>query len=620
MTNKKVVQCSLSAKTVKEGRTMTAVSSSPGPRLAYLLLILGAAVTLHAPHLFSYIGDTNYDFFLHYNWAREFTENLRAGDFYPRWIFHGRYGLGEPVFITYSPIYYYLVALFASAGFDNWVSMQLVAIFCNAAFAWFVYAATAHYVSHRIALIVAIAALLNPFLVMLHYKFHGLAWGATAYLSHGMLLWALIRPAARKNGLNIWAAIAIALAVATHTISALINLVCYSVFCLVRALPAMGKERQAFFQAVLGWALTVALGLLLSAAYLDPALSFMHIMSAEQWVGDYRLEAFAWPIVTMLHGQTQWFSIQWPVSVPALLMFLASGYYYGRFRHRLGAVSSPLLLALSAAAVSIFFASELSYPIWAFPNPISQINLPYRFVSVTYTTAIFAVGLALHHALSEGDRRWASLLMTLLCLSLVTAATALFKGAYLDGKPLGREIEQGDYTFGAAAERFAEEGYLERCAGDASKCIRALRSAGGFSGVPEYELKWARPGYVRYAHEGYLAHCAKVGVSCQKPQRIGSGLDFEVAAEKAAALVLPIFHYPAWRMFSDGQMIASEPDPETGLIRVNIEPGRHHLALRWVPTEIETRGLIESGIGLAILLLYGFVSFMWPRHPSGSER
>lgn len=583
-----------------------AIHEVPAPRggLAALLLILACAFGMHAPHLISYMADVNYDFFLHYNWAKEFAANLLAGDAYPRWIFHGRYGLGEPVFITYSPLYYYLVAAFTRLGFDNWVSMQWVAILCNAGYAWFIFAAARRFVSARLAVLIALVTLLNPFLVMLHYKFHGLAWGAAAYLPHGMLLWALLRPEARRPGLNTWAAVAIALAVGTHIISALVNLICYSAFCLVRSSRWMGEERQSPVSAILSWGITAGVGLLLSAAYLYPALFYLKIMNSASWVGDYRLEAFAWPVVTLLTRQTQWFSIQWPISVPALLLILLSGVYFFRNRSALGRLGAPLLLTLSAAAMSVFFASELSYPIWTFPNPVSQINLPYRFVSLSYTTGIFAAGLALHHALGAGKRVWAGLLGATLALSVLFAVSALVKAAYGDGKPLSVEFHQDDYTFGPAREQFLKEDYLERCAADKGQCIQGVRPAGGFSGVPEYELNWAKPAYVAYAHKGFLGFCKDAGLVCEAPQRVESGMDFRITADKPTAVVLPLFHYPAWQISDGARRFATEPDPETGLVRVELSAGSHELKLRWAATEVEQKGLYGTLAGLAILILY----------------
>ena len=55
---------------------MTRPSASGKHLPLHVLLILATALFFHAPHLFSQLGDVNYDFYLHYNWAKEFAENL----------------------------------------------------------------------------------------------------------------------------------------------------------------------------------------------------------------------------------------------------------------------------------------------------------------------------------------------------------------------------------------------------------------------------------------------------------------------------------------------------------------------------------------------------------------
>ena len=127
----------------------------------------------HAP-LDQLRRDVNYDLFIHYNWAKEFAENFLAGDPYPRWSFLGITNSKEPVFITYSPIYYYLVA-FPSIRHRHLDLVQIACRHCaRRLFACFVFAASARFVSQRVCGTYLRWSPLNPFLVFLHYKFHGL--------------------------------------------------------------------------------------------------------------------------------------------------------------------------------------------------------------------------------------------------------------------------------------------------------------------------------------------------------------------------------------------------------------------------------------------------------------
>src|SRR4029079_3224713 len=86
-------------------------------------LCLLAAIVVNAPHFPFYLSDSAFDIFYHYNWSKEFADNVAHGAVYPKWMFHGRFGLGEPVFAIYAPLYYWGVALFTAAGANTWAAM-----------------------------------------------------------------------------------------------------------------------------------------------------------------------------------------------------------------------------------------------------------------------------------------------------------------------------------------------------------------------------------------------------------------------------------------------------------------------------------------------------------------
>lgn len=138
----------------------TATTVAPGWRdgTAFLLFLLAAAL-LHFPHYGSFVGDITRDFYLHYNWAKEFAENFALGNPYPRWMFHGRLGLGEPVFIFYAPLHYFAVALVSLSGVSAWAAIQVVAVVTSAIFAWFVYKTCSYYAAIGLSVMVGLVAL-----------------------------------------------------------------------------------------------------------------------------------------------------------------------------------------------------------------------------------------------------------------------------------------------------------------------------------------------------------------------------------------------------------------------------------------------------------------------------
>ncbi|MFO1428804.1 MAG: hypothetical protein U1F76_01480 [Candidatus Competibacteraceae bacterium] len=562
----------------------------------FLLYLLAAAV-LHFPHYGSFVGDITRDFYLHYNWAKEFAENFALGNPYPRWMFHGSLGLGEPVFIFYAPLYYYAVALVSLLGLSAWAAMQVVAVISTAVFAWFIYKTCSYYAQARLAAMIGLTALASPFLVMLNYKFDGLAWATMGYASHGFLFWALFRPGTSRKVVNVWAAVAISVVVGSHIVSALVNLVCYSAMALF---PVSGTEPLLvrLARSIASWVVTVALGLALSAIYLVPALAYLGVIHTEVWDPVTPFTAFAWPVVTQFIYEQRWFSFQWTIPLPALALVLVPLTYV--LVHRDAPVS--LLKAVAVGACAVFFASELSFPVWALHTPLEKIQLPFRFISVAYTLGIVATGLAVAHARPAGRKAWCLALWSVLALSFLAGALTLIKASYLDGKKLPPQLANDQYTFLPFVQRLHDEG---ACAGGESggeaACLLSWASSGSFRGTREFTLKSAGPDYPKYAKAGFAAECAAKGMTCGPQQRTATGLKWEVTASAPQSLVLPLFHFPSWVTAIDGRRVEHTIEPATGLIAVAVPAGTHEIQTVWTLSSIERYGVYSSVTALLIL-------------------
>jgi len=66
--------------------------------------------------------------------------------------------------------------MFVKLGASAWIAMHCVEVIADAIFGWFVYKTISYYADPRWALVLGAVAILNPFLVMVHYKYHGFAW------------------------------------------------------------------------------------------------------------------------------------------------------------------------------------------------------------------------------------------------------------------------------------------------------------------------------------------------------------------------------------------------------------------------------------------------------------
>ena len=67
-----------------------------------------------------------------YRYARQFHSALSEGVWYPRWLSESNRGLGEPAFIYYQPVYFYVVAGLMRGAGDVWLAIKWCAFLTQA--------------------------------------------------------------------------------------------------------------------------------------------------------------------------------------------------------------------------------------------------------------------------------------------------------------------------------------------------------------------------------------------------------------------------------------------------------------------------------------------------------
>lgn len=104
---------------------MTFAALGRDRRLSWLLpltVILIASALLTLPAVFSAMR-TNDSFWIDWVWVDQFSEQLRHGVAYPRWLPYSHAGLGSPVFYYYPPLAFYVAAPFSLAGMSVYASI-----------------------------------------------------------------------------------------------------------------------------------------------------------------------------------------------------------------------------------------------------------------------------------------------------------------------------------------------------------------------------------------------------------------------------------------------------------------------------------------------------------------
>jgi hypothetical protein len=526
------------------------------------------AILLQAPHLFFGRAHVNLDFTLHYNYAREYAAAIVGGDWWPRWAFNAQQGLGEPGPLYYAPLYYLLSGAVARLTGNVWIAMQMVEVLSTLVVGLSVYALARHYAPHRYALAAVPLAIFAPMLCLLHLGFNGYPW-ASAIAPLAVLQWALLRPGAEARLVNIPAILALAATVAMHTVTGLMVVVMtgslglYGLYKWYRG----GLDPRALFAPVV----TVALGLLLSAAYLYPAYTLQHLVDSGVWRRNYTpFDAFSLSTITAWRFGMRWFAFQWPIS---LILLSLSGVALWQLRAHLSArwcASAAIIVGVCA-----FLSLELSYPLWLIDTPLRNVQFPHRFMTILSPLAAVLVAVALARA---GKQSWIGqgLLLLLSLGSVGMGGLVIAKAAVSDG----RVIDTREQAFAP------------------------------YNGLDEYRTGPSRAAGPKVPVFSWQDQCKAAGANCTDGTRIVKGMSWTVTVAQPVRLTLPIFQFPGWQVQINGAAVAAAADARTGLIAVDVSRGENRIAVKWVPLREERIGLIASLLA-SLILATAFAFQLW---------
>jgi uncharacterized membrane protein len=548
--------------------------------LAVIVFVCLLAVLINSLWLVFDLGFWSFDLTNHHVWAIEFARAVRQGEVYPRWLRMGFHGLGEPVFLYYSPLMFYATALIRWIVPTTWSAMAWAETGAVAAAALAGYWAVRRAADWRAAAFAAIVLASAPYLFWCNFYY---GWVGAAFAFPALAAATAALPSGRPGAINVALAVAICLTILSHTLTGFMAVMCLPFFCAayLGAPPA-----QAIRRSLALWA-SIGLGIGLSLFYLYPALLSLSLVSSDNWTGYYASDwrrSFALPVVTaMLYG-VRWPAVQWGLGIPAVLPILAATFDLWR-RGQRDQRWWTILGLVTVAWVATLLGSELSYPLWGLHTPLLNIQYPSRFIAVMSAAGLLANLLCAAHRWESGERRRAALLAVPLLLSVMATAGIYAKMALVDGQPASRPD-------------------------DARQTYPGLR---------EYLPRSAAPGWSTYVAAGGLPHeCETVGVVCRETG-VPRAPAWEIVAPQAVRLRLPLFAFPTWSLTIDGAATPVTTDPATGLTAVELSPGRHVVAAIWQRLPAEYVGMALSVGALALLFVACLFGSGFRRQPAAAR-
>lgn len=539
----------------------TPSSARPLAALAVLLFVL---LLWSYPLLTAQLA-AQWDVGVHLRWADQFYSAMREGWWLPRWAHASLNGLGDPTFLYYQPLFYYLTSIFALLGLPlpYWLLLGAVTIYVLSALALYRYFLRV-YPPYRSAL-GAMFVLASPPVFFLATQMAAFPWVLSFPLS---ILF--VAESLRERPRLARVAILIALICLSHILSAMMTLLCTGIARLIFAFPS-----QKTIRAHLTWGAGIALGFGLAAFYLYPALTQLSLITPGGWTNgsgyDWR-RSFAFPVVTYFQYGLKWTGPQWTLAALTPIMAVLA------LLPLRGTVATPMTITARRLAVVALVAaalgSELAYPLYAVFTPLHKLQFPYRFLFLGSLLASIAFMIQLN----EGA--WSRWSKAARALAVLLFAAYFGQLAILEWKLL------------SGGKRLPD---------------RAEVMTGRF-GQPEYLPAVAGPGWKRYADSGKLdGECRRLDIACGELRHRTHDLSVVISTEKSVRVRLPLFAFPAWQASVDGQVQPYAVDKETGMFQVDLPAGRHQVVLRWVPLPAENIGKWISAATLCLLAAVLFI-------------
>jgi len=557
-----------------------------------IVLILLATIVINSRmirHGLNGLGDLRW----HITWIQHFSEQIREGIFYPRWLAGTNFGYGSPTFVFYPPLVYYIASFFKLIGLNSEQAISTVfslGIFLIGS-AFYLYGRSQW---HPLAAFGgAVFYMTSPFVFGL-LNGGGLAsLFALIWIPIGLFVIdrAIQQPQWRIILACFWMLVAL-----THTPSLLI-------YAIAGGLYTLSLWRRHSFRQVFVTLTFMALGLAMAAFYLLPAVleqPFTNINYVFAFLGDY---------INLLDLLTQNFRNQLFLQLFCLFTLALIAYLSQRPS---AAQKRNIIYAVAVMLVVLFLVSPGSNWIWQSISPLQKLETPYRILSLLFFAGAYLCSVAID-GLLRGGYFWKFLGLTLITLIILFNLRSGFKDTY--AYPTLHSGGKGKVFIRPWIETILNDPFQDKLidvpeyrpflpvSGNYPDFVRERYSDSGLPltftantplpvpqiGEPRFSLVSGQ-GQVKVEHWG--SYHRKLKVEVQEP----------------AILRVRLYYYPAWQLTVNGQPQPLEMGKD-GTILVKLAQGSYILELSYGWTNALIAGTATALCAFLTLLGYGV--FLW---------
>jgi hypothetical protein len=559
-------------------------------RIALHLILLAAFVfALCWPLLIHGLPKLSDDAIIHVGWDRSFSNQIAAGEWYPRWLADDNDGLGSPVFFYYAPIPSYASSafrlLFGARDPDGWFETGYGCFLAVLLSAFGAYFWLRPHASGQAAVFGAAIYVLAPY----HLAVDLYVRGATAELwtfAWMPLILLSVEALARRSR---WAFPGLAVSYALLAMTHLPTVVCFSPVVLAAgSFLAQRNRRLATALKAIG---AMALGAGLAAIYLVPAMFDQwktNIGHLVDFIFDYRYQWFFRPIA--------WgFDFPERMAILNATMFVLIGILLWLcLRHRVDRDGRRVAIFYGGVTLYAFvFMSQLSAPFWRHISYLRFMQFPWRFGVLPPLAAAVLSALSFPYLKERRPRAaLAALIVFGVGWMIVTVWTAGAAIPALAGREsslataIGTEVKSRP---GPCEYLPPSASVVGTCSDKASERVLMLQDLLG-----DHSAKSAFFGAGSADQIG-----GEAAVVDWKPRKV----ILQVDAPDAEPLTLRYFYYAGWiaRDQDTGEAIPIGPSTPDAFMQLSVPQGKHQIVIELPTQPTEKAGRLISLLSLAIV-------------------
>lgn len=560
------------------------------------------------------------------SWTAQFSQQVLAGQWWPRWLEQAFASMGNPTFNFYPPISLYATVPFVALGAS--ISTALIG---SMALATVMLAIGAYKYSARVfqaanlpylpALVASLTVLSPYFLENVYIRGSlGEVW-AIVWLA--WLLWAL-QFNLHTGRAWFWVSLFYALLALSHLPTALM------VSLLLGLFPLVGPWRSI---SLWRYYLPLLAGLGLAASMLLPAFFDQHYVLLSQDNSFFFKDFFNPLNRLMLTGLTQ-LQPQWTQAYEAQLIdfmlmgigvtVIAAGFYL-RYRAAFDVeLRIQVRLWLFGLSLALLMMTDLSTFIYQAIPIVQKIQFSWRWMTVMTVMMPLLWAWVFLSSRFIGSL-WLRRATQTLLLSLTAVAIALPFIIHLPASSVHPERINTIDALLATRPPFPQE--VDMTATPYQALLPVLyalikKNANGavfFEGVPEYRPLWVNIKALRATSRNVQL------VAWQQGEGSIEHLDWRYGHRKIilnntedSLIQLRMFSWPGWQVRVNDQYQAQYKSP-TGQLMLPLSAGRHTIAIDYVGTPSEQLGTTLSLMTLILLAGWGLLT-RYRRHLRPSAR